>query len=298
MQQTQTGSAPYSQLQRILNSVTALRPLPTSAMRLLKLLDNPSVSADEISHAVSQDIALTAHVLRVANSALLGYAVSSNSVQDATMRLGFKRLRTIVLGSVAAGPLTRRLHGYRLGDNDLWEHSIATASGANWLARRLNYPESEEAYVGGLLHDIGKVLLDQYMQNDYNRIVEVMHKRQIALWQAEEEVFGIEHAAVGGMMAEKWQFPASLKNTIRSHHVPALAESHQKLAAIVNIANAFAPGDTYSFTGLDGRHVHPSSMRVLDLNPQDIERLENEMNKALGLNEEFVPNTRHVTGSL
>ena len=298
MQKNPSAAAPYSKLQRILNSITALRPLPTSAMRLLKLLDNPRVSADEISHVVAQDMALTAHVLRVANSAFLGYAVSSNSVQDATMRLGFKRLRTIVLGSVAAGPLTRRLHGYRLGDSDLWDHSVATASGANWLAKRLNYAECEEAYVGGLLHDIGKVLLDQYMQSDYNRIVEVMHQRQIALWQAEEEVFGIEHAAVGGMMAEKWQFPPSLKDTIRAHHVPALAESHQKLAAIINIANAFAPCDSYSFTGLDGRHVHPSSMRVLDLTPQDIERLENEMNKALDLNRDFVPNTRHVTGRL
>src|SRR5512147_867660 len=149
------STKPHPRVDDILKGISRLRPLPGSATRILKALDDPNVTPSVISELVALDQALTAYLLRVANSVAMGYRTDCSSVKDAVMRLGFKQVRSLVLSTVASGPLASRLNGYRLGDRELWYHSLSAASGAHWLASALRYPDPEEAYVAGLLHDIG-----------------------------------------------------------------------------------------------------------------------------------------------
>jgi putative nucleotidyltransferase with HDIG domain len=264
-----------------LRSVSRLRPLPGNTARLLKALDDPRVTPGEISDLLALDQALTAYILRVANSATLGYAMSCTSLQDAVMRLGFKQIRSLVVTTMTNGPLTSRLSGYRLGDKELWYHSIAVASASHWLAGVLRFPDPEKAYISGLLHDIGKLLLDQYVLVDYQQVVTLMRRHKVSLWQVEAHLYGFDHAAVGGLMAAHWQFPAELANAIRFHHMPAVEQPEPRLAAIVNLANALIDSSPSSLSELEGRVIHSNALLILNLDAAAVERLRVKLNDAL-----------------
>jgi putative nucleotidyltransferase with HDIG domain len=265
---------------RILKSVDQMRPMPTSITRILRALEDPMNTAGAISELIGLDQALAASVLQMANSAGLGYNAVCTSLSDAVMRLGFKRVKVLVLGAATSGPLTRRLNGYRLGANELWNHSVYTAVAAQWLSRALHYPDPEEAYVAGLLHDMGKLLLDQYVMVDYNKMVELMKNYNLAMWQVEEHLLGVHHATVGALMAEKWNFPVILVDAIRFHHAPSLARTKQTLPAIINIANAFS-NQQHSVATDDvlGKTIHPESLNILHLDEIQVERIKSDMER-------------------
>jgi putative nucleotidyltransferase with HDIG domain len=264
-------------LNRVLSTITRLRPLPSNVTSLLRTLESPHADAGKVASLVSLDQALTAYILRVANSASLGYGLSCSSVREAVMRLGFQRVRLLLLSAAASGPLTKRLSGYRLGDGVLWSHSIATASLSHWLARGLSYPDPEEAYAAGLLHDVGKLALDQFVQADYFHILESMAERKLHLWQVEELLFGIDHAGVGGVIADQWQFPVALQDAIRYHHAPSLARKYRELAALVNLANALVPKDRSGMGAMVGHPAHPEALHLLRLEPHAFERFQQQV---------------------
>jgi putative nucleotidyltransferase with HDIG domain len=206
------------------------------------------------------------------------------------MRLGFKQIRSLVMTTMANGPLTSRLNGYRLGDKELWYHSIAVASAAHWLAGVLRFPDPEKAYIAGLLHDIGKLLLDQYVLVDYQQVVTLMHRHKVNLWQVEAHLYGIDHASVGGFMAAHWQFPLELAEAIRCHHAPAAEGPEVRLPAIVNLANALIDSSPTLISELEGRVIHPNSLRILNLDGPSVDRLRVKLNDVL-----FEYQTRQLT---
>jgi putative nucleotidyltransferase with HDIG domain len=252
--------------------------MPTSVVRLMRALENPQFSAGQIADLLSLDQALTANVLRLANSALMGYGPRCATVREAVMRVGFQRVRSIIMAAAVSEQLNQRLSGYNLAAEQLWHHAVVAASTARYFASAVRYPYAEEAYVSGLLHDIGKVILDRYMRDAHQNVVMLMNERELQMWQAEEQVFGIDHGAVGGLMAANWQFPASLVNAIKFHHWPSFAgQTHQPLAAIVNIANALAPRPTAGKAAFNMTVVHPEALRILNLDEPQLERLKSLM---------------------
>ena len=281
MSPTTTNITSAKRMDEILRSVNRLRPLPSNATRLLKALDDPHANANYMAELVSLDQALTAYVLKVANSVAMGYMVSCSSVKDAVVRLGFKQLRSLVMSTMVAGPLSARLNGYRLGGQELWYHSVATACSAHWLAGIFRYPDPEKAYVAGLLHDIGKLVLDQYVYADYDQMMNMVKIRQLPMWQVEEQMFGIDHAGVGGLASTHWQFPIELVEAIHYHHNPSLNQPDQRLAAIVNLANALIPKESNQYNDLEGRVIHPDAFKILKINPDSIDQLSQKLTEAL-----------------
>jgi putative nucleotidyltransferase with HDIG domain len=211
--------------------------------------------------------------LQLSNSASLGYPRTCSTLYEAIMQIGLGRLRTILMASPATNMLNRRLSGYRLGEGELWNHSLATAVVAEWLAQALRYPNAEEAYICGLLHDIGKLFLDQFVLNDYPRIVEYVQHYRMQLWQVEEKLIGIDHAGVGGLIAERWNFPVVLVDAIRFHHVPSFARINRALPAIVNVANSLAADLKSANPDLFSNFIHPESLNILGIDAARLERL-------------------------
>lgn len=268
-----------SKVERIIRSIHKLKPLSTSVTRVLRAIDDESSSAGMISDLIGLDPALAANVLQFANSASLGYGPSCSTLSEAVMRLGLRRIRTIVLGVAAAGSLSASLHGYGLRAGELWNHSVAAATINQWLAQRFSFPNPEEVYIAGLLHDIGKIVLDQFMLIDYQQIYYMVKYKNCLLWQAEEAVIGIDHPRAGGLMAEHWNFPESLVEAIRYHHSPSLAFNNPKLAAIVNLANAFAARSGTGLTFTASRVIHPEALPILGLNERSLQFLEEDLKK-------------------
>lgn len=263
-------------LRSILGDINRLRPMPTSVSKVLNKLNEPHVSARTISNAIAMDQVLTSQILKMANSALLGYGPPSSSIHDAVMRVGFNRIRTLVLGAANVGPLSQRLSGYRMAPGELWHHALAVAVAAQCIAKRIQYSDPEEAYVAGLLHDMGKLILDQYMLHDYQKVVKHVREHEMQLWQVEEKLFGADHGTVGSWMAVKWNFPVSLIDAIQFHHAPSFARAHPKIAAIVNIANALMTEASDSQNNFPGDQVHPEALSILRMDESVLDWIQEE----------------------
>ncbi len=264
-------------VEAIIQSVNSLRPMPSNIARLLKEVDSPNVSISTLAGLISLDQALASLVLQMSNSASLGYPRTCSTLYEAIMQIGLGRLKTLLLASPATDMLKRNLTGYRLGEGELWHHSLVTAVASEWLAQVLRYPNSEEAYVSGLLHDLGKLLLDQFVLEDYPAIVEYVKRYQLHLWQVEERMLGIDHARVGGLIAERWNFPVKLVDAIRFHHAPSFARANQQLPAIVNLANSFAADYQSVSQDLFTFEIHPESLNILKLDSDKVEKLRSDL---------------------
>ena len=272
-----TGSGVSHRLKKILNSIDRMRPMPSTVTRVLHALEDAKTNANMVGELLGLDQALAANVLQAANSAFLGYGPSCTNLTDAVVRLGFGRIRTLVLGVEASSTLTGSLPGYRLGAGELWNHSVATGVAAQWFARALSYPNPEDAYVAGLLHDMGKLMLDQFALADYDRLFDLVRNYGLTFYQVEQKLFDIDHAQVGALMANKWNFPITLIEAIQCHHAPNLAETRPELSAIVNIANALCPLDQVTLAKLGKREVHLASLAILNLTPQKLESMRGNM---------------------
>jgi putative nucleotidyltransferase with HDIG domain len=251
--------------------------MPGNVTRVLREVEKSDISISTLAGLISLDQALAALVLQMSNAAALGYSRTCSTVYDAIMHIGLSRLKTILLASTTTDLMQRGLRGYRLGEGELWHHSLVTAVAAEWLAQALRYPNPEEAYVSGLLHDMGKLLLDQFVLSDYSMIVEFVQRYQLPLWQVEEKLIGIDHARVGGLMAEHWNFPITLVDAIRFHHTPSFARVNQQLPAIVNLANSFADEFQQGNHDLFSFQLHPESLNILKLDAAKVEHLKTRM---------------------
>ncbi len=264
----------------ILYSIKHLRPMPSNVTRILKEIESPNITVGMISEYIGLDQALAALVLQLSNSTAMGYGRTCTSLHEAVMRIGLKRLKSILLASSAVDSMGQSLRGYRLGAGELWNHALATAVASEWLARQVRYPDPEEAYVSGLLHDIGKLLLDQFVLTDYSQIVDFIQKYRMPLWQVEEKLIGLDHARVGGLIGERWQFPPVLVDAISFHHYPSQARKNQQLPAIVNLANAIASRKEIQ-TGLFCDQIHPDTLAILQLSDHQLSRIREQLASVL-----------------
>jgi putative nucleotidyltransferase with HDIG domain len=266
----------------IIQSVDGLRPMPGNVARVLKEVDRPEIGIGTLAALINLDPALAALVLQASNSAALGFSGKCFTLYDAIIHVGLNRLKTILLTSSATNMMKRGLSGYRLGECELWHHSLVTAVAAEWLAQALHYPSPEDAYVSGLLHDMGKLMLDQYVLKDYNVFVYYVHQSRQPLWQVEERLIGIDHARVGGLMAEHWNLPVQLVDAIHFHHTPSFARISQRLPAIVSLANSFAREFQQGNPDLFSFQLHSETLNILNMDPAKVEALRNKM-KASGV---------------
>lgn len=212
-----------------------LPTMPQVSARVMQLINHPKCTARELEQLICKDQATTAKVLRVANSAFHGAPGEISTLARAIVLLGFNTLRSLVLTGV-----TESVHGRRscFKDRILWEHSLAVALAARTIANECSYAAPEEAYVGGLLHDIGKAVLDSNLPEDYQRVIGRVYNEGQTFIQAENEVLDFDHADVGALVVRRWSLTPGLLEAVSLHHQPMGAEVDPTLCAIVSLANS------------------------------------------------------------
>lgn len=269
-------------LESIVEAVNDLPALPSVATRVIQLTDDPNSTAQDINNVLNQDQAITARVLRMANSAFYGYARRINTVTDAVVFMGFKTIRSIVIAASVSDILNQEIEGYALQQGELWRHSQCTAMAARLIARRAKFPTLDVAYTAGLLHDIGKVILNQTMTEAYFEVVERAGEGEIPFDKVEDEILGFNHALVGSRVAGKWNLPDQLVEAIALHHDPDGATINPKLTAIVHLADAICVSMGIGI-GVDGM-LYPMSNHAIELLGFDetgIESIINELTDVL-----------------
>ena len=269
-------------LRHCLETLHCLPTLPGIALEMIKRALNPNASIEDVAEVVEMDPPLTAIVLRVANTPHHGRTGNISSLKTALSRVGYPVLRGIALSCPALDAFSdsRVDHGLDLGA--LWEHSIRTAVWARELASRTTPPvDPEEAYIAGLLHDIGKVFLCSRMREKYRRIVSHATQQGIPLYRAEKEAFGFDHADVGRWILEDWKIPVLHRSVVQHHHNPAqdfLDGSYpQTLCRVVHLANELSHGRRSGHAGGSGPGEIPARrLRALGLSAEEPDRLQGE----------------------
>ncbi len=239
----------------ILQKTTSLPPYPVVVQKVLHLVDDPKSSAEDFVGVIQYDQALTAHILKVCNSAYFGLRRPIHSLREALVRIGFNQLLEIVLSYGSAYLFSRAYQGYDLAEGDLWRHSVASALLSQIISKHMNQEQTTIQFTAALLHDIGKILLNEYVKENFQAIQKLVHQKDYSFIEAEREVLGADHAEVGGKISEKWQFPQMLSFGIQYHHSPFLAPSEQELVSLVYLCDVIAMMTGFG-GGADGLAYH------------------------------------------
>lgn len=235
----QTGPAKSTSeqtlLDRIVQAVGDLPTMPAVANMVLDKISDPNTTAKQLHEIISQDQALAARVLRIANSPFYGCPKNITRLTDAIVLMGFNSIRSLVMTSV----LHDFFKSFGLAEKLLWEHSIGCAAASRRVATLIRYPRVEEAFLAGLLHDIGKVVLNLKLPNQMLKIVqEVYNTPGSSFQELEQKLLGFDHAQIGEQIAHKWHFAREIEETIGNHHQPQRAKAVPVVCCIINLANA------------------------------------------------------------
>jgi putative nucleotidyltransferase with HDIG domain len=237
MSRTLTGIDTTSRAETIAARAGNLPVLPQVATRVLQLAQNPDVKNGELEMAISRDPALTAQLLKISNSALYGQRGSVATLRRAIAVMGLSTLRSAVVA--ASTESLFRSKNSRFQDRILWEHSLAVALASRLVAHAARYPAGDEAFTAGLLHDIGKVVLDANFGDEYRTVLEHVYNEGATFVEAERDIFGFDHAEVGAVVVDKWNLAPHLRDAVRDHHSPP-PDGSQALCSIVSLGNALA----------------------------------------------------------
>ena len=215
-----------------------LPTLPVIVGRILELVDNPKTTAGTLSDLINVDPVMATKVLKVSNSAFFGFPRRISTLNLAIVVLGFSALKHLCL-SVGVMNMWSQDNDTGFDMKAFWTHSIATGVAARLLARKVNYEIPGEAFVVGLIHDIGKLLLNDLIQEEYEIVLETCKSGEKGMYEIEQEILGVDHSEVGGWLTEKWNLPTDLVHSIAGHH----SENHrddEPLNIIVKAANSLS----------------------------------------------------------
>jgi putative nucleotidyltransferase with HDIG domain len=266
--------------QEVAAAVAELPAMPASISEVISACDDQDMTVGQLSQVVLRDQSLTANILKLANSSFYGHSRRVTTVTEAVVVLGFSAIKSLAISSHTARLLSGGLPGYGLQRGELWRHSIAVAFTARRLAVELKLAPVEEAFVAGLLHDIGKLILSSYMENTFDEVTRIAQERRIPFHLVEAQLLGFDHAELGAQIANAWSFPPELEEAIRFHHAPHDATLKPSLAHCVHLADAACMMLGVGL-GTDGLMygIDPGSLEALDMTPD----------RLLGLMDDIMP---------
>lgn len=223
----------------IVKNIRDLPSLPAVVMEVLKTFEQTDVNIGVLADKVSKDQALTAKTLRLANSSFYGLQRKVASIQQAITILGFDSVRTLITAAAVTDVFDTR-DSASLDSKVFWRHAIGTALCAKMMARYLNLNQ-DFAFVSGLLHDIGQLVLVTRFPQRYAQVAAYRAKHDCFTLEAERAVLEMDHPAVGRALAEHWKFPLAMQRAIADHHVPD-EQDLGGISAVVHVADAIAHG--------------------------------------------------------
>jgi len=223
-------------LQQISTGIDEIPPMPQVVMKAQELLANPDSSAKDLAELLETDAAIAAKVLKMANSVFYGLRGQVSSIQHASMVLGFRNLGEIISVAGVQKALEKKLPGYGLESEDLWRHSLSVALGSKIIASRKN-PELEMvAHTAGLIHDVGKLILDPFVLEEKETFDSFIVSEQETFLNAEQQILGFDHAEIAAEVCKQWGIPEIISTAIRYHHSPS-ASLEVELAFILHLAD-------------------------------------------------------------
>ena len=237
-QERSNDSINYNEIRLKLESIGTLAPLPALAKKIMEILRDPNSSAQDLAEEIKKDQSITVKILKIVNSAYYGFHREIGNVDHAIVVLGFDEVMNIAQAVCL-------MRAFETESSDVfdrekfWVHSLGTAYVARALSRRTKDVASKDAFVIGLLHDFGKVILNQHFREAFQEMIVTAASQQRPLHQVCREFAGIDHSEIGGMVAEDWNLPVPLVRAIRYHHYPGKVDKNEAEIHLAHMANVF-----------------------------------------------------------
>ncbi|MBU0970320.1 MAG: HDOD domain-containing protein [Proteobacteria bacterium] len=222
----------------IKKTIEHIKPIPQTALKIFRMFRDDRYDVSDITQALSQDQVLSGQTLKLCNSAMFAGTVKVETLKEAVLLLGEDLLvKSVITAAVKTYYNQTGASGYSLCRGGLFFHAVGVALTAEKLAEKTGKAPRKNAYTAGLLHDIGKVILDQYISDRAPLLFRTLSIAKESFLASEKKLLGISHCEVGSFLAQKWQFSDALSQTIGHHHHPEKAESHKDLVYIVYLAD-------------------------------------------------------------
>ncbi|WP_417382864.1 HDOD domain-containing protein [Gimesia sp.] len=282
-------------LNQILKLVRSVPTLPEVAQELGRLAGDPTSSAQDMAYVAEADSGLAAQILRVVNSSFFGFSRQISTIPQAIVVLGTHGVRNIALGlTVSAIHPNLATNSQFFDVDDFWRHSLSVAIGARQLARHLVICDPEEAFLAGLLHDIGKLILLESCTEQYLALIAAANAKNQPLHTLEETQLGFNHTDVGFALCERWKIPESVAYTVQNHHCwncdMTISTEQDQLLSLINTANNLAKVSGIGFSGntsvtsfcmqasFSYRSLSEALQKTLETLPSEVAHTENLFN--------------------
>jgi putative nucleotidyltransferase with HDIG domain len=265
------GTAQPSSLEDILLDIEKIQPIPQVALKILHMIDTGSYDIKAVAEEIKKDQVISARTIQLCNSALFAKKKNIESLDHALVFLGENLFVRMIISAAVENFFDTSTQGYSLCMGGLFHHAVGTAVIAEKIAQFTGAVELSTAYTAGLLHDIGKVVLDQHIALTYPLFYRKINREDELSTRVEKDLFGIDHTVIGSKLADMWAFPESLKSIIADHHEPEKALQHTKLVHIVYLADLLMArfNTGIELEGMGGGSLEDRLRRV-DLDPGDL----------------------------
>ena len=271
-------------IEQVVRQTVEVSTLPHIAMRVMGVANDPNAGAADLRVVVEGDPALSARVLKCVNSAAYALRFKVTSLQRAISYLGFKQVRNLAVTASVSEVFHKDQEIKTYSRARLWRHLVSVAISSRMIAARQKMDSFEEAFLAGLLHDLGIVLEDQYCHERFVAMVTHLSPEQTLL-QAEQEYLGFDHTRLGSRMADEWKFPEEVKDIMRFHHMPQNYRGpHGKTLACVVLANLLCTLKGVSSMGMNLLRPTLWSMEALGMNKNDVKVLATDLDKEFEAN--------------
>ncbi len=255
-------------------AIETVRPIPQVALKVLRLIQDEACDISRIAEEVKKDQVLSAKTIQVCNSAIFAKPRDVVSLDHALVFLGKEQFIRLVISAAVKSYYEQCGNGYSLCKGGLYQHSIGTAMIAERIVGLTKTTSPANAYTAGLLHDIGKVVLDQFIAAAYPMLYRDFQNMGTDMIGAETKALGMNHIEAGGLLAEKWALPAPLSDVIRFHHTPEKSAVDKKLTATIYLADLLM---SCFHSGLELERMEAKRLvdrlAILDLAPEQFKTL-------------------------
>jgi HD-like signal output (HDOD) protein len=228
----------HETLKIIVEVIQSIPTLSSVVYHITLLMDNPRTSALEVGEAISRDQALTAKVLKLVNSAYYGFPRKVNTVSQAVAILGYNQIKNLVLTASVFDIVSNADSSQSFFDKiKFWEHSLGCATAAKIISQEIGLKKTEENFVAGLLHDLGKIIIYHFLEGESAEVLRIAGEQDLLLIEAEQEILGINHTYAGKLLANKWNLPRDITAAISFHHNPLIAKDYFLLCSIIHLGD-------------------------------------------------------------
>lgn len=258
-----------------------LPPMPKVVLKAQEIMSNPDSSLKELVRVIATDQAISVRVLKLANSAYYGLVGKVTSIGHASVLLGGKKMCEIVIMAGTSNLLGKTLKGYRLKSEDVWRHSLAVGIGSRLIANMKKPELVNDAFMAGLIHDCGKIMLDEHVLERMEEFEGLLKDGQQTFFEAEQKILGLDHSEIGFDVCKSWGIPDILTNAVRYHHYPSLSQGNV-LSHIVHMADSMAirSGIGTSFVGMPYQ-VDDKDIEVLGLQEDEVSSIMDQVVQAV-----------------